>query len=151
MRYRYWDSCVILGWLKGEADKKALCQGGIKLAEQGDLKIVTSFLTFTEVIWLKGKDPVPREDADQIRSFFANEYITPVQLTREIAERAQDLVWQHGVRPKDGVQLATALAAHEAKRMEQLDTFDSGLIKLSATLGDPPLRIGEPDFPVSMF
>ncbi len=31
--------------------------------------------------------------------------------------------------------------------MDQLDTFDDGLIKPSGQLGNPPLKIGRPDLP----
>lgn len=150
MRYRYWDSCVFLGWLKNEPDKFEECRDGIRAAEKGDIKIVTSALTLTEVLRLKGKDPIPREDAAKVRGFFANEYIVIYDLDRTIAETAQDLVWEQGVRPKDAVHLATAMTTGQRVAIEQVDTFDIQLISLSGQLGDPPLKIGRPNLPQTM-
>lgn len=47
---RYWDSDAFLGWLKAEPDKIDECRGVIRAAENGDLRLVTSSLTLTEVI-----------------------------------------------------------------------------------------------------
>ena len=59
MRYRYWDSCCFLGWLREEPDKLGECEAGIRLAERGTLVLVTSALTLAEVLRLKGKNPIP--------------------------------------------------------------------------------------------
>jgi len=49
------------------------------------------------------------------------------------------------VKPKDAIHLATAL--RQDVQLDQFDTFDDGLIKLSGSLGDPPLTIGRPSLP----
>lgn len=151
MRYRYWDSCCFIGLLKAEEDKVDKCKDAAQLAQRGELTIVTSALTLTEVLRLKGKDPIPPEDARTVRDFFRNRWIVVYDVDRIVAESAQDLVWNHGVKPKDAIHLATALATTKAVAIEQLDTFDGPLIALSGQLGDPPLKIGEPDLPPSMF
>lgn len=61
-------------------------------------------------------------------------------LTRRIAEEARDLVWDHGIAPKDSVHVASALAA----RASVLDTFDGPPIGKSGQIGSPPLIISEP-------
>ena len=147
MRYRYWDSCTFLGWLKQEEDKVDECRNAIRAAEKGDIKLVTSAFTLTEVLKLKGEEPIPPGDAEKVRGFFANEYLVLYDVDRAIAERAQDLVWFHGVLPKDAIHVATALTTGTAVGIEQLDTFDGPLIALSGKLGDPPLKIGRPDLP----
>jgi hypothetical protein len=35
--------------------------------------------------------------------------------------------------------------------VEQLDTFDADLIKKSETVGNPPLKIGQPNLPPTLF
>jgi hypothetical protein len=70
---------------------------------------------------------------------------------RTISERAQDVLWDHGVRPKDAIHVATALSAAEGLPIEQLDTFDGPLIGLSEQIGEPPLKIGQPAFQTAMF
>ena len=54
MDFRYWDANVFLGWLKDEADKVDYCRPVIEAANAGKIKIVTSALTITEVLWMKG-------------------------------------------------------------------------------------------------
>jgi hypothetical protein len=54
-------------------------------------------------------------------------------------------VWDKNVHPKDAIHLATAL--NQDVEIDQFDTFDEALIKISGTLGDPPLQIGPPSLP----
>lgn len=141
MRARYWDACAFLGWLKGEQDKLQACQYTIHEAEAGRLKIVTSALTIAEVLWLTGKQPIPKSNRETIRKFFEHEWIAVFNVDRSIAEAAQDVVWDYNVHPKDAIHVATALDAH----VEQLDTFDGPLQQLNESIGSPPLKIGPPD------
>jgi predicted nucleic acid-binding protein len=138
---RYWDSDAFLGWLKTEPDKVDECRGVIRAAENGDLRLVTSSLTLTEVIKLKDKAPLLRDADVQIREFFKHEWIVVRQLDRLTAEYARELIWDHGFDPKDSIHVATAVMA----RVPYLDTFDGKLISQSGQIGDPPLIIGRPD------
>jgi len=140
VRRRYWDACAFLGWLKEEPDKVAECRQVIEEARSGTLEIVTSSLTLAEVLWLKGKDPIPVEDRRKVRRFFLSTWILLWEVDRQVAERAQDVVWDHTVRPKDSIHVATALVAGA----EQLDTFDGPLIALDGKIGPPTLKIGRP-------
>lgn len=152
MRYRYWDSCAFLGFLKEEPDKIGDCQAGITLAERGELVLVTSALTIAEVLKLKGANPIPTADRDKVRQFFEREFITVYDVDRTVAEKAQDVIWDYGVAPKDALHVATALSVGRKIQLEQLDTFDNGLIQLSGKVGgDPPLKIGRPVFQRGLF
>lgn len=146
MIYRYWDSCVILGWLKEEPDKISDCAAGIQQAEAGNLMIVTSAFTLAEVLRIKGEDPIPAADRDKVRRFFESDYIALYDVDRTIAERAQEVVWDYGVKPKDAVHVATALETSRNMPIEQLDTFDGELIGLSGEIGNPSLTIGRPNY-----
>jgi predicted nucleic acid-binding protein len=57
-----------------------------------------------------------------------------------VSESAQELVWQHGIRPKDAIHVATAL---DAKALA-LETFDEQLLKKSGSVGNPGLIIRKP-------
>jgi predicted nucleic acid-binding protein len=56
-------------------------------------------------------------------------------------------MWQYqALKPKDATHVATAIKA----RVDVLDTFDDGLLKLSGEIGDPPLIIRKPFFEVQL-
>lgn len=59
---RYVDSDVFLGWLKNEPDKVDECRTVIKGAEAGNVKLVTSSITLTEVIKLEKGREIPADD-----------------------------------------------------------------------------------------
>jgi predicted nucleic acid-binding protein len=139
MNYRYWDANAFLGWLSREPDKVALCRPVIDAARAGNVIIITSALTIAEVLWLKG------QRAKAIEDFFRHRWIVIRELDRFVAEEARELVWEKNVKPKDAIHVATAL--RQDVEIDQLDTFDGPLIKLSGTIGDPPLLIGEPSLP----
>lgn len=138
---RYWDACTFLGWFMNEPEKVGKCKGVVKLAEDGELVIVTSALTLTEVIWLKNCPKLTKDSEKIISQFFEQDFISVRTVDRVIAEHARQLVWEHNIKPKDSIHLATALQLC----MSVFDTFDSSLIKLDGKLGNPRLRIGQPD------
>lgn len=142
MNRHCWDSCAFLGWLKQEPDKVGKCRRVIEEAERGKLVIVTSTLTLGEVLWLTGKDPIPKADRMKVRQFFQHSWIVLYELDRKIAEASQDVVWDYGVKPKDAVHVATAIDADVAC----LETFDGPLLARSGTNGNPPLTIHEPGY-----
>jgi len=147
VRSRYWDACAFLGLLRAEEDKREECRKVIAEARSGKFMIVTSTLTLAEVLWLKGKDPIPEADREKVRKFFRHAWVRMRELDRAIAEEAQEVVWKHSVRPKDAVHVATALRS----TVEQLDTFDADLIGLSGKIGSPPLAIGRPNVEGMLF
>ncbi|MGB6064360.1 MAG: PIN domain-containing protein [Desulfomonilaceae bacterium] len=92
---RYWDSDCFLTWLKGEKEKRATCQGVIEHAEAGKILIVTSALTLAEVIRLKGKPRIPKEDAAKIEAFFKQPFIDVRNVDRQVAELAREFMWKY--------------------------------------------------------
>lgn len=137
----YWDSDAFLGWFQEEPGKVELCEGTLERAKAGELVIVTSTLTITEVLWKRNSPPVTKDKATIVRRFFRRSYIRVRNVTRSVAESAQDLVWDKSIRPKDAIHVATALEANASV----LETFDEFLIKLSGTVGgNPPLIIRKP-------
>lgn len=151
MRHRYWDACTFLALLRGEEGRLAQCEAAIRHAEKGEIRIITSALTLAEVLWLTGKDPIPVEDREKVRRFFESDFLALYDVDRTIAEMAQDVVWEHRVRPKDAIHVATALSLGRRVSIEQMDTFDVGLQGLSGKIGDPGLVIGEPNFQEGLF
>lgn len=139
----YWDSDAFLGWLQNELGKAEFCEGTIKRAEAGEVLIITSALTITEVLWMRGAPKVSRDKAQILRRFFRRSFIRVRNVTRTVAENAQEVVWDYNIRPKDALHVATAL---DVKALV-LETFDEGLISKTGTVGDPPLLIRKPIAP----
>jgi len=137
---RYWDSCAFLGLLSKESDKADKCEPVLSAAEDGQIDIVTSALTLTEVIKTKGGPAIPRDQERKIRDFFEHQWIIVREVDRFIAEEARELIWAHGLKPYDAIHLATALNL----KLSTMDTFDEDLIRLSGKLGNPRLAIGHP-------
>ncbi|HEY9705552.1 MAG TPA: PIN domain-containing protein, partial [Allocoleopsis sp.] len=117
----------------------------LKAAENGQLIIVTSALTFIEVVKLeKGQPKLPKENEEKIKKFFQHEWIYIYDVNRKVGELARELMWQYeALKPKDATHIATAIIA----KVDILNTFDDYLIKLSEQIGSPPLIIQRPFFP----
>lgn len=138
---RFWDSDCFLGWLNNEPDKAKLCGDMLQIAEEGNLKIVCSSLALVEVIKMKKREKIPKENAEIIRNFFQRSYIYVRNLDRFDAEYARELIWEYeSLNPKDAVHIATALKTPNIKVM---NTFDEGLLKLDGNF--PDLKICKPD------
>jgi predicted nucleic acid-binding protein len=140
----YWDSDAFLGYLQNEPGKAAQCEGTLERARKGEVVIVTSSLTLAEVLWMKGAPRTTKQKAELVRQFFRKSYIRVVNVTRKIAEEAQELVWDHSIKPKDAIHVATA----KAYGTPILETFDEKLIKKSESVGTPPIIIREPQAPL---
>ncbi len=136
----YWDSDCFLGYFQNEEGKVEKCDGVLQKADRGDVIIVTSALTIAEVLWKRGAPRLTKDKAEIVRRFFRRSYIRVYNVSRKIAESAQDLVWDHSIKPKDAIHVATAINL----MVDALETFDEDLIGKSGTVGTPLLLIREP-------
>ncbi len=141
----YWDSDCFLGWLNAESDKIDQCKGTIEKAEKEELRIITSAITFIEVIKMKGREPIKSNAENKIRSMFELPYISIRNVDRMTGIIARDLLWKHKtLQIKDSIHVATAIFC----KLSKLNTFDNELLKLSNQFGDnPKLEICKPDIP----
>lgn len=137
----YWDSNAFLGYLKEESDKVETCGHVLQAAENGLLVIVTSAFTLAEVIYLKGSTKLPTEQRAKVDAFFKAEFISVRNVTRTTAELASDLVWDHNIRPKDAIHVATACLY----KVPVLHTYDDKLLASSGlTVAGHKLEITKP-------
>jgi predicted nucleic acid-binding protein len=127
----YLDSVAVLAHFRQEAGRVDKCAGTLERAEAGDVCIFTSALTIAECLWLRGNPKIPKNRAEIVRRFFRRSFIRVRNVTRKTSEMAQDLVWDHGIHPKDAIHVATAIEG----RVPVLETFDGGLIGKSGTRG----------------
>ena len=84
----------------GEAGRLENCKSILLAAERRELRIVTSALTLTEVIKIKGK-PILADAEDRIRAFFEHEWIVVRDVDRFIAEQAREFIWKYNLQPLD--------------------------------------------------
>ena len=145
MRDVYCDANIFIGWFNNEEDKVEACRGLVDASEKGEVRIITSALTLTEVIKIKGQQPLPQSKEETIKGFFEQEFVSIVNVDRRTAEFARDLIWRYPhLNPKDSLHAATALIT---EGVDVLHTFDEDLLRLNDQLGEPPLRISTPDIP----
>jgi predicted nucleic acid-binding protein len=145
MRYRYWDASCFIAWLNEESSRIEKCEGVIQRAKSGDLRIITSAITLTEVIKPNADIVIPADKDGVISAFFQRSEIVVRDVDRNIAEFARSLIWTYPhLRRNDAVHVATAALTEE---VEVLDSFDVHLTRLDGQIGDPGVRIGHPDEP----
>ena len=145
MRNVYCDANIFLGWFNNEEDEVEACRGLVDASEKGEVRIITSALTLTEVIKIKGQQPLPQSKEETIKGVFEQEFVSIVNVDRRTAEFARDLIWRYPhLNPKDSLHAATALIT---EGVDVLYTFDEDLLRLNGQLGESPLRISTPDIP----
>lgn len=127
----YWDSVCFLAWLQNEAGRIDGCRDTLDRASAGQIVIVTSALTVTEVLWSKEGPRLTEDKAGILNGFFRRSYIKVVNLDRAVAQKAQKHVWNDGIKPKDSIHLATALHL----QCDTLETYDDVLLNKSGQFG----------------
>ena len=142
MSDRYWDSGCFMAIFNKEVERVDKCESVLLAAERGELRIITSALTLTEVIKIKGK-PIKADAEDRIRAFFEHRWIIVRDVDRFIAEQARDFIWEHNLQPYDAIHLATAYK-HKLRHLDTYDRADLG--KLDQKIGSPQMIISEPPF-----
>ena len=144
---RYRDSSAFIAYFKEEEGRVDLCQAVIDAATQGRTRIISSALTLSEVVHIKGYEKLTPDLEGELEAFFEHEFLVLVDLNRAISEFARKLMWQHGMRAYDANHLSTAIHAD----VHFVDAFDNGFLKQDGkfTRSDgTPIRVGYPNLPV---
>lgn len=121
----YWDACVWLSLINGEADRIGRCQYQIDLAQKGDVQIWTSSLSLAEVFKKKcsGENISLAETKDEdFERFMEQDFVYEVQVDHDISVLARRLLRKNPElkKPNDAVHLATAVL----NNVDELHTFD---------------------------
>ena len=119
----YFDASVFLAHIKEEPipardgrTRFEITQILFDQAEQGQYQIHTSFQTWAEVRRLResSKELTP-DELPKVNSLFTkyleNEWILPIEVGREVGEKAQELGAIYGMNPADAIHLASAILA----------------------------------------
>ena len=142
MMLRYWDANAFLGVLKREPDKNDICSAILRDAERGGSKILTSAITFVEVVHMGRRQELTQAAEATIAGFFERSFIEVVAVEREIASLAREMLWRvPKLSHRDAVHFATAFQ-HKATILE---TYDPDLLDLNGeVVQGRPMRIEEP-------
>lgn len=125
----YWDSDCFLGFFNNEDDKIERCKYVVDRAHNGEIEIVYSVITLTEVIKMKGKSRIKEEQEETIKDFFDNDFLIPANVDEWIGTLARNLIWEKNTEPKDSIHVATAIY----RNISTMNTFDKVLIKKMGT------------------
>lgn len=146
---RYWDSSVFIAYFEEEEGRFEWCEAVIEAAQRGDARIITSTISFCEVIYINGRDLMNEEIEERLKAFFELPFIVPVVLERAVAEDARELIWRHRhLKPKDAIHVSSARHAG----VNVIDAYDGDFLKLNGTItgfDGAPIRIGHPDLPAA--
>jgi predicted nucleic acid-binding protein len=141
----YWDSCVFLALINGETDRVTVISELLESARKGEIEVVTSVLTITEVAHATVERQSGSLSSELLRKIDALwEPPSPVKLAefhRLIAEGARDLMrraLQEGrrLKPADAIHLSTAAR----NRCDEVLTYD----KLTGYADMVGVKISEP-------
>ncbi len=138
----YWDSCVFLAWLNAETGRASVVDALLRTAKAGELEIVTSVLSITEVAFVASEkqtgvlSPAALAAVDSLWEPPAA--VKLVEFHRLIAADARDLIRQstadgHGLKPADAIHLSTAKRA----ACDEFVTYDPALQKYAGAIGIP--------------
>ena len=142
----YWDSCVFLAWIKGEPGRATHVDALLNEARKGQLEVVTSVISITEVALAAPAKEPGAVDAEVLKKIDALwQPPSPVKLAefhRLIAVDACDIMRRaaaqgRSLRPPDAMHLSTAART----RCDEFLTYD----KLSAYAPLINIPISEPD------
>jgi len=140
----YWDSDCFLGWFLNEPDKVPKCKGTVQGAQNGNVQIITSAITLTEVIKLKNRPKLKKANEKMIADFFKNDFIIIRNLDRKVGAYARELIWRYSkLKPKDSIHLATAILC----KIPELNTFDKELLSLDGKITRASIKICMPNIP----
>jgi predicted nucleic acid-binding protein len=142
----YWDSCVFISYIEQQATRYPDIDALFDEARKGDIEILTSVATITEVAYTESERLSraldPAEETKIKKLWTPPSPVKLVEFHRLIAEDARDLLrlslasrW--GLRPYDALHLSTA----RYMRVARFETYDKGLPKYAATVG---CAVGEP-------
>ncbi|AFY70049.1 PilT protein domain protein [Thalassoporum mexicanum PCC 7367] len=127
----YCDACVILGFFNSESEPHNAdeCKILIRAAEEGQIRLVTSAFSESEVVNIKDpSDPKSFVEGDiaerVIKEFFTMPWLEIAAYERETGEISRYLCRKYKTKPADATHVATAIQ----RKVDFFDTVDNTLL-----------------------
>lgn len=136
----YWDSCVFLSYVNGDADRLPDIEGLLEEAKQGQIEIITSTVSMVEVAFgnaeQTGKALDPDIEAKIYALWLPPSPVRTVDFHPQIGVGAvqlmrNGLLQDWALRPLDAIHLSTA----QRWGAKALHTYDTGLAKYAPVVG----------------
>jgi predicted nucleic acid-binding protein len=132
---QYWDSGVFCAYFNDESDRADVVEKLLNDGVDGRLTIITSSFACVEVLKMKDHTHLSKKDENTISDFFEYPFIKMVDATRAVCESARHLIWKHhGLKPKDAVHMASAMAYVEREYLDVLFSYDTDFLSLDGAL-----------------
>ena len=122
----YVDANIFLNAILYEPDENEEARRAIEFLDtirKGAIHAMTSALTWDEFVWVLRKEMDEATAKAKGREFLSFPHLHFVDITASLISKAQDILEQHGVKPRDAIHLATAVASGAGT----FATFDSRL------------------------
>jgi predicted nucleic acid-binding protein len=139
----YWDACVFLSHLNGEADRADVIEQIMDEASDGKWEILTSTVSQVEVAFAKAEQDEKAPSADLLAAIEAywlpESPVTLIEFHRLIAEQARDLVRHSRLEQDQRLTPLDAIHLASAQRLGATDfhTYDRGLLDRNGTMEFP--------------
>jgi predicted nucleic acid-binding protein len=142
----YWDSSVFLAWINGEEERTDVVDALLQSARKGEITVVTSVLTITEVAYATAESQYGTPSAGVLHRIDAlwdpPSPVTLAEFHRLIAVDARNMMRQalpggRRLKPPDAIHMSTAVRS----RCEEILTYDP---KWAAYAGELGVKIAEP-------
>lgn len=150
-----WDSCIIIDAIQKNPTVYPHLQPIIRQAEAGQLKIVVSTISITEVKYLRELSANGLSQEEQnglIEAWFNEPYVIKRNADYATCKEAASLAQlaastKRNLKTADSIVLATAIRAGVSTLLTLDDGNDSsvGLLELDGRFGTPALQIRRPD------
>lgn len=139
----YWDSCVPLSFINGTPERLPVIEEIFRMARRGEVELLTSVLTQTEVAFGASEQAGGQLDAaveEKIDGLWTpSSPLKPVEFYDLVARDAMGLIrrglaqgWGK-LKPPDAIHLATA----QRVGVDRFHTYDDRLLKWDGTAGFP--------------
>jgi predicted nucleic acid-binding protein len=120
-KYIYWDAMCFIYRIARNVNFISVLEEVTRLAEKGDIVLVTSVFSMAEVARVDGV-PDAAEQERLIMDFFDNEFIYPVAFDEKVCKLSRGIVRTCKLKGKDAVHVATALLVPGISSMHSYDT-----------------------------
>jgi predicted nucleic acid-binding protein len=119
----YADSNVFVQAILNKSDKGRRAQAFLKRVHSGEVEACTSHLTWDELSWAVLANRGQSAAVEASRAFLKISNLRFIDVSREVLERAEQIMATYGLHPRDAIHAASAIGMGAEMLSEDKD-FD---------------------------